>query len=335
MRPVDWSTFTADVAVYYAPPQRSPNTFGKVKQVLRLFNRFVRPLTTADIGPVAVSRFVLACEGSGLAGRTIHGYLGYLAPVFKLAVHLGYCDRSPFDLRPPSQWVRASEDEEDEPEKRHLTREQVARLLVWTEARAHDWRGLRLHALVALLAYTGLRRNEALTRKVADVDLTARVVIVRSRRRARLKTRASAAPVPIPEALLPVLAKWLPETGAEWLFPNVSRSGPWTGGNLRDRPLGQLHAAGEAAGVGRVTFAMLRHTFATMAESWGIGELMLQRVLRHTTTRTQRHYRHVDVANMTEAVRDIRYHNEDHHEDRIHPPIAPRLGHGEGGHCGP
>jgi integrase len=47
---------------------------------------------------------------------------------------------------------------------------------------------------------------------------------------------------------------------------------------------------------------MLRHSWATHAEARGLGELMVQRQLRHTTKRTQKHYRHADEANIAAAV---------------------------------
>ena len=48
-----------------------------------------------------------------------------------------------------------------------------------------------------------------------------------------------------------------------------------------------------------VTFQLLRHSWATHAESlWGLSEPLIQRMLRHTTERTQRHYRHADLDNL-------------------------------------
>lgn len=71
------------------------------------------------------------------------------------------------------------------------------------------------------------------------------------------------------------------------------------------RPLDELKAAGRAIGIEDVSFQKLRHSWATHAELRGIGELMVQRQLRHTTRRTQLHYRHADVVNLAEAVKDF------------------------------
>ena len=140
------------------------------------------------------------------------------------------------------------------------------------------------------------------------------LLVERSR---RMKTEMSSQPVPMPTALVPILEEWMghrldiPEPPAvsvpdcPFLFPNVTRTNAWTGGPWGFRPIDQLKAAGERAGVQDFTFLSLRHSYATHAESWGLSAPMIQRVLRHTTVRTQQHYRHADVANMRAAVDGI------------------------------
>ncbi len=90
-----------------------------------------------------------------------------------------------------------------------------------------SWEGARLHALAATVAYAALRRDEALTLRVADVDLVAGLLAVSDRK--RRKTPASAATVPIAPELAAVLAAWLPRCGSIHCFPGVRRRGPWTG----------------------------------------------------------------------------------------------------------
>ena len=109
-------------------------------------------------------------------------------------------------------------------------------------------------------------------------------------------------------SLADVLARWLPACGSDWLFPNRSRSGPWTGGYPGTKPLDRLKKAGEAVGVDGVTWKSLRHSWATHAESaWGLSEPAIQRVLRHTTPLAQRHYRHADLANLAAMVRSVSF----------------------------
>ncbi len=147
---------------------------------------------------------------------------------------------------------------------------------------------------------------EALSLRTADVKVDDRLIQIVKRR--RLKRPTAAAPVPMAEELAEVLRSWLPQTGCGWCFPNLSRSGPWTGGSAGYTPLDRLKAAGLAVDVDGLTFQSLRHSWATHAESaWGLSELVVQRILRHTRTRTQDHYRHADKANLVEAVKGIRF----------------------------
>lgn len=303
-----WDDFVATVCALYAAPMRAPATGRKMRQVLGHFAELAGIDSTEGIGPRSVAKFVEA--KADCRPETVRGYLSYLSPAFRMASKLGLCS-NPFELRAPSDWILAPEvDDEEEDDRaaeagRFLSAAQVARLLAWTGERAIDWAGARLHALASFLVYTGVRRNEALLRKVRDVDCGARLVMIRSRRRARLKKRSAAAPVPMPPALAEVLARWIPMAGGDWLFPGKRGRGPWTGGTTEGRPIGQLRAAGIASGVGPITFRMLRHTYATHAEAWGLGELMLQRILRHTRPLTQRIYRHADSANLARAVEVI------------------------------
>ena len=93
----------------------------------------------------------------------------------------------------------------------------------------------------------------------------------------------------------------MPQTQSEWLFPGVRRLGPWLEGPPGQKPIDQVEALGTRAGVPGLTIASFRHTFASLAEGWSIGELALQRQLRHTRIRTQLAYRHP----LPELLRDV------------------------------
>jgi integrase len=202
--------------------------------------------------------------------------------------------------------------------KKHHPQEDIRRVLellkteIGQEQGWPRWRARRLYALVATFAYTGLRRDEALNLHAEDIDFDLRMIMLVERSK-RMKTEKSAQPVPMPAALVPILEGWLehwadgPEGLPEcpFLFPGVTRVGPWNGGPPGHRPIDQIKAAGERAGVQGFTFLSLRHSYATHAESWGLSAAMIQRVLRHTTLGTQKHYRHADVDNMRNAVDGI------------------------------
>jgi len=327
-QPIPLDRFRDEVLDLYRPPLRARKTFDKVRLVLDLVEPLAGPgATTADLTPALVARFV-ASRPAGESPNTTISLLNSLRAACTYAKSQGYVRASPFDFR--RQWVRPSKPEGP----RHHTREEIARVLELLRADVDArrgwprWRARRLYALTALVAYTGMRRNEALHLHAGDVDLDGRMVAIVERDGGRLKTSAAAQPVPMPEALAPILADWLahrldaPTTGPDvpdaaaarpvcpdcpWLFPGVTRKGPWTGGPAGDKPLDRLRAAGERAGVEGLTFLSLRHSFATHAEFWGLGPAILQRILRHTTARTQWHYRHADADNLRAAVRRIEF----------------------------
>jgi integrase len=137
------------------------------------------------------------------------------------------------------------------------------------------------------------------------VSYARRVLWVSPRR--RLKTAAAAAPVPLCDELAAALAAWLPEAGTPWVFPGVRGKGPWTGGMPGGKPLDRLKAAGREAGLEGVTFQSLRHSCATLLEARGVPEVVIQRVLRHTTPRTTARYRHADVAALVGWVKGVGY----------------------------
>lgn len=302
---VPWPEFCQELLALYQS-SRARLTHQKMRQVLREVGALPDVRTVHDLTPATVARFKDSCLARGRSPRTTATLLGYLRAACRYAVARGLIYASPFTAWP--DWGLEAEPEPDgsTPPPRHLGLAEVGRVLAHLAARADRWDGGRLHALASLVAYTGLRKMEALTLMARDVDLFAQVVTVRKRR--RLKRPSAAAPVPMPPALVPVLEAWLLRCDSPWLFPNRGRTGPWTSGSPASRPLAQLSAAGRAVGVPGLTFQALRHSWATHAETaWGLSELAIQRVLRHTTTRTQAHYRHADLANLRQVVAGVRY----------------------------
>ena len=253
---------------------------------------------------------------------------------------------SPFRLR--KTWIRRVAPQR----KQHHTREEIARVLalmrrdIDRKTSWAQWRARRLYALCATVAYTGLRAKEAHFLRTEDVDLAERMLFIRPRSGNRLKTERSAQPVPIPEALVPILAEWMPHLvlpevrpcdadaprpranpqgvrDPGWMFPNAYRTGPWRGGPAGCRPIDRMKAMGRRAGVEGFTFQSLRHSWATHAEFWGLSDLQIARVLRHTNTRTQDHYRHADGENLRASVNGIGFGGESESSAAAPPPAAP------------
>ncbi len=291
-----WGEFASEVLALYRPPMRRVATYRKMEQVLREFSAICR--RPADLTPSSVAAWITAHPGRRPA--TVQSYLRSLRAACTYGIGAGYLQRSPFAFRGPRPWV--DWDVEELPPPVHSAAE-IARVLALAdqEAQTGDWRAARLRAVIYAFAFTGARRRELMGLAVADVHLDQGVIEIRTNGRRSLKTQASAAAIPIPSPLAAVLAIWLPISGSAWLFPGVRRRGPWLEGPVGAKALDQVKALGLRAGVPGLTIASFRHTFASLAESWGIGELALQRQLRHTRIRTQLVYRHP----LPEVLRDV------------------------------
>lgn len=283
--PLPWDQFCTRFLSLYRPPLRAPNTGSVLRRALDDFRRATDARTVADLTTEAVAAFV--ATRAGLNANTTRSKVRALRVAANHAVAEGWLDRAP-------AWRRCLPRAAPPRKRKHLDFEEVATLLDHLRARAVDWPGRRLHALTATVAFTGLRKMEALCLEVEDVDLARGVLWVSPRR--RLKTEASAAPVPIPAELAETLAGWLPECGGRWVFPGNRRRGPWTGGSREHNALGTLRAAGREAGVPDVGFHALRHTLAKlMVHRFGLSADQARSVLRHSSTATtEAHYLHRD-----------------------------------------
>lgn len=107
---------------------------------------------------------------------------------------------------------------------------------------------------------------------VADVDLAARAIRVRSREGKPRSTRS--ARVPIGDDLAEILAGWVGRTGSVHLFPGLTRRGRWKRSPVpgyHGAPLDELQAAARAAGLDPgITFEKL-HRFYLENRSAGIN----------------------------------------------------------------
>ncbi len=295
--------FVDEVVALYNGPHKRSKTLAKVCQVLAEIEELCS--TPEDLTPATIGRW-LALH-AGRAPSTRKSLLSTLRAICSYGQFRGYLT-SPFAFRDVHGWIPADE-LVTEPFRRNRSAEEIAAVLhqADVEADAGEWIAGRLRALVYLLAFTGMHDREARGLRIIDVDTLAREIHIRSHARRRLKTGARAARVPIPDPLASVLAGWVPRTGCEWLIPGSRRLGPWTGGPPGYRPLDRVRKLGERAGVAGLTILAFRHTFGTLSEGWGLGELELQRILRHARPTTQQHYRHHDAAMLRTAAAKVRF----------------------------
>jgi integrase len=306
--PLPWPEFREKLLAIYQPPHRSKFTCSKMRHVLDVAGA-MGIATTADLTTDFIRRFIEARPPLENPNTT-YGLLSYLRTACNIAVAEAMLKTSPFAVR--RQWVRRQTPKAPRVHSR-VEIDRVLTLLSQDVAKRRggrtkaEWRARRLQALIAIAAYTGMRKTEILYLTVPDIDLDGRLILLAARGKARLKTEAAAQPIPIPEGLAVILSDWLPRTGCNWVIPNCEGSGPWIGGSPGHRPLDRLKTLGRRAGVPGFTFQSLRHSWASHAEYWGLTDAQIQRVLRHTNLRTQWHYRHGERANLKEIARHISF----------------------------
>jgi integrase len=233
--PIPFDAFRVELLALYEPPLRAKSTRRGIRHMLDVAAEVLGPgATTADLTPAFVARLI-ATRPPTLSPHSVRSLLVKVKVMCGYAHQQGYVRANPFGFR--KVWVRVGEPAR----KKHHSLEEIRRVLDLMAAEVRDskgwdrWRARRLQALAAVVAYTGLRRDEALSLRVEDVDLPGRMLAIVERDQ-RLKTLGSAQPVPIPEALAPILESWLdrrmdePEGGfpsppdCPWVVPKWSVS---------------------------------------------------------------------------------------------------------------
>jgi integrase len=312
-RPIPWQTFRAELEALYTPPIVASSTRAKLRQVLSALEA-LGAQSTSDLTVQLIAKFVQSRPGDQSA-YTLKALLAVIRTIATYACGAGYLRVNPFALRKLSKWVRLPQLDG----KRHLSRDEIRRILATAKAHVDtrhgwaQWRARRTLIAIAIIAYTGVRKNECLYLRIEDVDLAERILWVRGHGR-RLKTSSSEQPVPIPAALVPMLQDWLAHRldgpigynvpmDCPYLVPSLARKAPWVSGSQGGKALDRLQAVARAAGVEGATFQRLRASLATHLEFAGTGEAMITRILRHTSMQTtKKHYRKADLTNMSAAV---------------------------------
>ena len=157
---------------------------------------------------------------------------------------------------------------------------------------------------------TGLRRGELLGLKWEDIDLERGDLRVR-RQIARingevveapLKTKNAYRTLPLAEDTIGVLEAQRKKTGdSPWVFPS-----PTGGPIFPDSVLHMLHRVLKRAGLPRIRFHDLRHTFATLALQNGVDVKTVSGMLGHFSAGfTLDTYAHVTTASQRQAVKTM------------------------------
>ncbi len=265
---------------------------------------YVQDLARAGASPESattahVRDYLQGLETRGLARRTAARRLSAIRQ-FHAFLH-----SEGFTRQNPAQIVESPKQQRSLPEV--LSAAEIQSLLATAAAEASAAKGKpafkawRLHALVSLLAATGLRVSEliTLTRRqlAADADM---LVIKGKGGRERM--------VPVAPGARGVLTRYLSflavhDEKSPWAFPSHGKSGTLT----RQHFALELKALAARAGLApqRISPHVLRHGFATRLLDHGADLRAVQQMLGHADISTTQVYTHVQASRLTAAVEEF------------------------------
>lgn len=290
-------------AAEVAARQRSPETRRTYAAVYRGFGAFLGPHATArDVTAEAVRAYRDQLEAAGRSPATVAKHLSALRG---LAEALGVETQQ---LRT----VRSARVGRGEP--RALAHDQWTRLLRMPDRRTRQ--GKRDLALLHLLGSAGLRRAEAASLLVSDVDERRRASDPRLRQAiagstswwvtVRYGKRGRTRAVPLDEDALEAIVSWVksrPPAASEHLLLSLPRSGP--SGPLGTRDIARIvarHAAAADLPDDRRSPHVLRHTFCTHLADAETDTAVIRELAGHADIRTTTIYTAVNPSRLEHAV---------------------------------
>jgi integrase len=241
----------------------------------------------ARITPEDIERYTIVKRKS-ISLKTIRNHLNLAHAIFELGLRKRWCNVNPVKLadRPILRYT--------ETRIRYLEQRELEQLLA--SEFPQDPFGKVERVLILTAAMTGLRQGELLGLRWRDVDFNARRVRVVSPfvrgEFADPKSATSARSVPLAQRVADELLIW--RWGSVYVhdddlvFAHPQTGLPVDPAKLTRRFVKQL----ERAGVRRVTFHELRHTFGTRMAAAGVPMRTIQHWMGHSDSKTTQIYVH-------------------------------------------
>jgi len=259
----------------YASIKVKPQTRDDYEGIIRKhLNPFFAESLLKDVTPGRVQEYVTDKSASGLSPRTVNKTITILKLIFKHAIVWGFLKEN------PARFVERPREKRREMD--YLTPDEVRRLL---EASSPEF-----YPLFSTAVLTGARQGELLALKWGDVDLEQGVMYVRRSFHpehgfVEPKSAKGSRAICMSPELLRILAMHKARTNGSadrLVFPNTVGK-PMLHQNLVRR---EFHPTLERAGIKRVRFHDLRHTYAAMMISLGENIKFIQTQMGHSTIST-------------------------------------------------
>ncbi len=230
--------------------------------------------------PEAITREDLSRYRHYLANKLDYSKTSLYMVTMAIKSFFNFLDLDAADTLPPPQRRKSL--------PKYLTEAEAHRLLMAAE---HDPRD---HAILTILAYTGLRVSEVCHLDCEDISLGERTLGVVSGKGDKDRMVVFAQPTAV------ALRRWMEareEVGHDALFINRN------GGRLTPRSVQRIvKQYADDAGIRKaVTPHVLRHTMATTLLRHGADIRIIQQLLGHSSIATTQIYTHVDDAMLRSA----------------------------------
>ena len=278
-----FEAFAQEFIDSYARVNDKPSSVRSKEKILRVnLVPFFGGMRLGEIGPRQIERYK-AVKLKTLRRKTINNHLTVLRRMFSLAQEWGVIESVP-----RVRWLKA-----ERPEIRFLSFGEAERLLAVSRP-SPQW-----HTMILVALHTGLRLGELIGLQWKDLDLKGgQLRVRRSVTDGIIGTPKSGKARDLP--LTPSVVKALRQhrhTLGPWVFCQED------GVLLTD---GQckwpLYRAYDRAGVERMGWHPLRHTFASHLVMRGVPLAAVQKLLGHATIEMTMRYAHLSLSTLQQAV---------------------------------
>ena len=273
-------TFAEFAQKYLEYARRNKRSWQRDEQLIANLSRVFGSKRLAEIRSLDVEQYkLMRCETAQPA--TVNREVALLKHMFNLGIQWEYT------LDNPTRGVKLLR--EDNIVERILSPEEEERLL----AEAHA----DLKPVLTTAVNTGMRLGELLALTWAEVDLTQRLITVRHTKNGRLRR------LPINDGLLEALkALHGKSSKAEYVFRSPRN------GNRRSSVRTAFEAANRRAGISKLRFHDLRHTFATRLVAAGVDIVTVKELMGHRDISMTMRYAHSAPERSLDAVRRLEHY---------------------------
>jgi integrase len=271
----------------YSKIENAPSQYEKNRERIRNhLLPFFRETWIADITPRTIDEYKNSRHGK-IKPSTINRTLAILRKMFNDAIRWGFMRTSPMTMVKQLKENQEGYDYYGESEVREFLKNCQ-----------EDF-----YEIACCAVYTGMRAGEIVALKWRDVDLERRIIRVERGANGTTKSRKIRY-IPVNSRLLAVLKARKELNDGELVFPN-------DGGEMRQIGFRtEMKRAAERAGLRKIRFHDLRHTFASNFVIKGGNLLSLQKILGHSTINMTIRYAHLAPDFMANEIEVLDFEGE-------------------------